>query len=171
MNGQDKGLVIYQKRPLIEHLIDSFSPQVSSFMISANRNISRYQQYGNSVYSDEIGHFSGPLAGIATALKYCETDWLACVPCDAFSIPDNLVQQLYQQAINSNASICIVDDGNRWQPLYAMIHRRSLSSLEDFLFAGNKRVMQWVKSQNPTIADFSKAKELFKNINSLADLH
>ena len=170
MNGQDKGLVIYKNKPLIEHLIDGFSPQVSSCIISANRNIPRYQQYGYPVYSDEIEGFSGPLAGIATALKHCDTDWLACVPCDAFSIPNNLVQQLHSQALSSKSSLCIVDDGNRWQPLYAVIHRQLLNSLEDFLSTGNKRVMQWVKLQHPAVANFSKDKELFKNINSLDDL-
>ena len=170
MNGQDKGLIMYQERPLIEHLIDAFSPQVSSCIISANRNISRYQQYGYPVYSDEIGDYSGPLAGIATALKHCKTDWLACVPCDAFCIPSDLVQQLYEQAVRSNAPLCFVDDGDRWQPLYAVIHRQLLESLEDFIHAGNRRVMQWVKSQTSTRVNFSESKTLFRNINALDDL-
>jgi len=170
MNGQDKGLVLYKDSPLIEHLLGAFSPQVSSCIISANRNITDYQQYGHPVYRDEFGDYAGPLAGIATGLKHCQTDWLACIPCDAFCIPTNLVQHLYQQTIRSNTSIGIVDDGSRWQPLYAVIHKRILSDLEAYLHTGNKRVMQWVKKQNPVIVDFSKNKKLFQNINSFSDL-
>ena len=170
MNGQDKGLLLYQGTPLIEHLLHAFSPQVSSCIISANRNISRYQQYGHPVYRDELGDYSGPLAGIATALQHCQTDWLACVPCDAVSLPNELVQKLYQQTTLSNTLIGIVDDGKRWQPLYAVIHRSLLSSLEEYLQSGNKRVMHWVKSQTPSIVDFSNDRNLFKNINTLKAL-
>lgn len=167
MNGQDKGLVPYQGLPLIEHLLAAFIPQVSSCIISANRNISRYQQYKHPVYRDEFGDYLGPLSGIATALKHCQTDWLACVPCDAFSIPSTLVEQLYQQTAQSNSLLGIADDGSRWQPLYSIIHRSLLHDIKTYLHVGNNRVMHWVKQQSPTVVDFSHDKKLFKNINSL----
>ncbi len=167
MNGQDKGLIIYQGRTLIEHLLDAFSPQVSSLIISANRNQSSYQQYTNRVYSDEIGEYSGPLAGIATALRHCETDWLVCLPCDAVNIPDDFVSRLLQHTQNPATKLCIADDGSRQQPLHAIIHRNLLNDLESYLANGDKRVMQWVKQQKANIVDFSDKPEFFQNINSL----
>ena len=167
MNGQDKGLVTYQDKPLIEHVLQDFMPQIDHCMISANRNIARYQGYGHPVYRDEMGDYAGPLAGIATALRHCETKWLACVPCDAYSLPSNLVQQLLQTAHSSQAKICIANDGQRWQPLYALIHTATLTPLEHYLDTGKRSVMQWVKSQNAAIADCSNEHQHFKNINSL----
>jgi molybdenum cofactor guanylyltransferase len=167
MNGQDKGLIIYQQRPLIEHLLAAFIPQVCHCMISANRNIARYQTYGYPVYRDEIGHYAGPLAGIATALKHCETEWLACVPCDAYSMPTHLVSQLYQTAQHEKRPLCIANDGQRLQPLYAVIHISLLSSLEHYLNNNQQRVMQWVYSENTAIADCSAQYDLFININQL----
>lgn len=171
MNGLDKGLVLYQGHPLITHLLTLFSPQVSSCIISANRNVSRYQQYGHPIYRDSFGDYSGPLSGILTALKHCKTDWLACVPCDALNIPTDLVQQLHEHTTKSNALLGIVDDGERWQPLYSIIHRSLVDNLEEYLHTGNKRVMQWVEEQSPIIVDYSNNRGQFKNINSLDDLH
>jgi len=168
MNGQDKGLIEYQDKPLIEHILHDFIPQIDHCIISANRNISRYQDYGYPVYADEIGDYAGPLAGIATALRHCKTEWLACVPCDAYSLPKNLVQQLYQTiSATPNASLCIANDGQRLQPLYALIHKSNQAALEYYLESGGRRVMHWVKSQKLAVADCSREKKPFKNINSL----
>jgi len=73
MNGQDKGLIEYQGKPLIEYILPDFLAQVDHCIISANRNIPQYQAYGYPVYTDEIGDYAGPLAGIATALRHCST--------------------------------------------------------------------------------------------------
>ena len=170
MNGQDKGLILYQGRPLIEHLLSAFAPQVQSLIISANRNQTHYLQYSNQVYQDEYGDFSGPLAGIATALKHCQTDWLACTPCDAISLPADFVQRLYQQAKQEQALIAIAHDGTRLQPLYALLHRSLLTDLENYLNNNKQRVTQWVMQQNPAITDFSENAGDFRNINCLEDL-
>lgn len=167
MNGQDKGLIQYQSQPLIAHILEDFIPQIDQCIISANRNISRYQDYGYPVYTDEIGDYSGPLAGIATALKHCQSDWLACVPCDAYSLPPHLVQQLYQTALTEQTQVCIANDGQRLQPLYALLHKSTQTALENYLATGKRKVMQWVKSQNLSIADCSRDHKYFKNINSL----
>jgi molybdenum cofactor guanylyltransferase len=168
MNGQDKGLVSVQDKPLIEYVLADFLPQINHCIISANRNITQYQHYGYPVYTDEIGDYAGPLAGIATALRHCNTEYLACVPCDAYSLPKNLVQQLYQTiSTTTNATICIANDGQRLQPLYALIHKSTQAALEHYLELGGRRVMQWLKSQKLAIADCSRENKSFQNINSL----
>ena len=50
MGNQDKGLVMLANRPLIAHVISAFSPQVDSISISANQNISDYQNFGYEVF-------------------------------------------------------------------------------------------------------------------------
>lgn len=53
MGGNDKGLVELTGKAMIEHVIDTLSPQTSSITINANRNQERYSQYG-SVFGDNI---------------------------------------------------------------------------------------------------------------------
>ena len=67
---QDKGLIQYKNKALVEHILQDFIPQIDHCIISANRNIARYQAYGYPVYCDEIGDYAGPLAGILTALRH-----------------------------------------------------------------------------------------------------
>lgn len=173
MGGQDKGLVTYQNKPLIEHVLAAFVPQVSALQISANRNIKRYQQYGYPVWTDDVQHiadFSGPLVGIATALQHCQTDWLACVPCDAVSLPPDLVTRLYDAARQHATPLAIAHDGNRTQPLYALIHRQGLPNLVAYLQAGNQKVMAWMDDYQALHVDFSDQQAAFRNINRTEEL-
>ena len=52
VGGADKGLLKYAGLTLIEHQIEWFKPQVKTLLISANRNISQYQNFGYSVLKD-----------------------------------------------------------------------------------------------------------------------
>ena len=80
MGGVDKGLILLEGRPMISYIIDALKPQVNSIIINANRNISDYDVYGYPVISDEISDYQGPLAGMASGLKYSQTDFIATVP-------------------------------------------------------------------------------------------
>ena len=42
MGGVDKGLVSWQKKPLIEYAIAAIEPQVDQLILSCNRNIEAY---------------------------------------------------------------------------------------------------------------------------------
>ena len=68
MGGQDKGLVKFNNLPLIEHTIEKISPQVGEILISANRNLKVYAQYGLRIVTDTTNEFQGPLAGILAAM-------------------------------------------------------------------------------------------------------
>ena len=62
MKGQDKGLILFNGKPLIEYVIEVFNPQVGKLIINANRNHDKYSQYGFEVISDEYPNYCGPLA-------------------------------------------------------------------------------------------------------------
>ena len=46
MGGLDKGLVPFNNNPLISYAINAVTPHVSEIIISANRNVSQYQEFG-----------------------------------------------------------------------------------------------------------------------------
>ena len=68
MGGQDKGLIEFNGRPLVEHLLAALQPQTGALLITANRNQERYQVYQLPVVNDELTGFQGPLAGFAAAM-------------------------------------------------------------------------------------------------------
>jgi molybdopterin-guanine dinucleotide biosynthesis protein A len=45
MNGQDKGLIQLNQKPLIQSVIKVIENEVGSLLINANRNQKRYQKF------------------------------------------------------------------------------------------------------------------------------
>jgi molybdenum cofactor guanylyltransferase len=170
MGGTDKGLVILEGRPMISYIIDALRPQVDSILINANRNISTYEEYGYEVISDELEDFQGPLAGMASGLRHCKTDYIATVPCDGPVLPANYVDILIQAASQANSPISVGFDGKRLQPVYALIHRELLSDLNEYLGAGERKIDRWYDKHQYAKADFSSNMEMFTNINTAEDL-
>tara|TARA_R110002049_G_scaffold13509_2_gene58521 strand:- start:156695 stop:157285 length:591 start_codon:yes stop_codon:yes gene_type:complete len=170
MGGIDKGLVTLEGRPMISYIIDTLRPQVNSILINANRNISTYEEYGYDVIRDEIEDYQGPLAGMASGLRYCKTDYISTVPCDGPVLPDNYIDILVQAAYQTDAPISVGFDGKRLQPVYALIHRDLLSDLNEYLGAGERKIDRWYDRHPFAKADFSSRTDMFTNINTPEDL-
>ncbi|MFK8027886.1 MAG: molybdenum cofactor guanylyltransferase MobA [Gammaproteobacteria bacterium] len=170
MGGSDKGLVELGGRPMIAYIIDALAPQVGSILINANRNISSYESYGYDVISDELENFQGPLAGMASGLKHCHTDYIVTVPCDGPVLPENYVDILLQAATDANCPISVGFDGDRLQPVYALIHRDLLDDLNEYLASGERKIDRWYDKHNFVKANFSSCKEMFTNINTPEDV-
>lgn len=171
MGGIDKGLVILEGRPMISYIIDALKPQVNSIIINANRNISDYQAYGYPVVSDDISDYQGPLAGMASGLKYCETDFIATVPCDGPLLSEHYITTLLDAALRTKSKISVGFDGVRLQPVYALIHSELLDDLIRFLDAGERKIDLWYQQHQFVKADFSTCAEMFTNINTREDLN
>ena len=166
LGGMDKGLIQLAGRPMIEYVLESLVPQVDSILINANRNQELYNQFGYPVFSDSIGEFSGPLAGIYTALNTAETDLVLTAPCDGPWLPADLTQRLLKQLIAQKADICVAHDGERMQPVFGLFHKRVISDLKAYLEAGDRKFQLWLKQVNLALADFSDIPKAFINVNT-----
>jgi molybdopterin-guanine dinucleotide biosynthesis protein A len=169
LGGCDKGLVMVQGRPLIEHVIAALAPHVSEIVINANRNIALYERYGYPVIADVLPDYPGPLAGMLTGLHHVRGD-IVVVPCDALSLPPDLVIRLWQALIQGKADVSVAHDGVRLQPLYAVLKRQLTASLAWYLRQGKYKVKDWMREQRLAIADFSDAPQGFRNLNTEEDL-
>ena len=170
MGGQDKGLLLVNGKPIIEFIINALRPQVEHILINANRNHERYRQYGYPVIADIMDGYLGPLAGMASGMQAASTDYIVTVPCDSPLIPENLVNELYARLQQAQAKLCVAHDGQRLQPVYALLHRSLLPGLLAYLELGERKVESWCALQKPAVADFSLAPQIFLNINSPEDL-
>lgn len=166
MDGKDKGLIKLADRALIEYVIDAIEPQVETILLNANRNQDKYAIYGYPVISDELADFQGPLAGFLSALNDTTTTHIVTLPCDGPLLPDDLVDRLISACISDDAEIAVAHDGNRMQPVYALIPARLSSSLKAFLDQGGRKIDIWYKKHRIALADFSDCPETFRNINT-----
>ncbi len=167
MGGDDKGLVMLAGKPMIQHVIERISPQVSSLTINANRNALRYSDMGYPVVADQqVGEFPGPLAGMAAGLSVSQSDLVAFVPCDAPLLPLNLVERLKDALIEQNAEIAVAHDGEYWQPVFVLMQRSLLPGLENFLNGDGRKIMHWFQQQKLAKVVFSDDVEAFENVNT-----
>ncbi len=171
MGGKDKALLSLSNKYLIQYSLDILRPQVDKILINANRNHSIYENFGYTVLSDEITGFAGPLAGMATALQSVSTSHILVIPCDSPFLPNDLVERFIETLTLSNADICVAHDGERLQPVFALINKSTLPSLFKYLEDGHHKIDSWYNQQNMATVDFSDRSETFININTPDDLN
>lgn len=169
MGGNDKGLVEFAGRPLIEYVIEVLSPQVGMLMINANRNQDTYAAYGYPVIRDELDDYQGPLAGFYSAMQAAATDYILTVPCDGPLLSSELVPRLTRALSNNGAEIAVAHDGKRMQPVYALLPTRLRNNLKEFLESGDRKIDRWYAWHTIALADCADMPDMFRNINTPAE--
>jgi len=170
MGEHDKGLIALNQAPLIEYALTALQDQVDTILINANRNIERYAGMGYPVIQDHHSGFSGPLAGMASALSVMRTRFLVTVPCDSPLLPLDLVDRLLKGQARADTALAVAHDGTRIQPVFALLERSLLPCLERFLNAGGRRIDQWYAQHRFASVDFSDQPDAFTNVNTPEDL-
>jgi molybdopterin-guanine dinucleotide biosynthesis protein A len=170
VDGQDKGLLLWQGKPLVEHVVDRLEAQVDNLYISCNRNFEQYSQWSDLLIADKRENYQGPLAGIEAASPQIKSDYLIVVACDTPLLPTDLVHRLIQPLISDSGpshQIAYAFDGNRDQYLCAAIHRSCFETLPQFLASGQRAVRHWYKTHNSIAVDLSDEARAFENYNYL----
>ena len=170
VDRRDKGLIEWQEKPLVEHVLHRLATQVGQLLISCNRNIPDYKRYGVPTVLDTRMNFQGPLAGLEAASQVLATEFLIVVACDIPLLPLDLVPRLISPLIGNNADIpelSYAHDGTRGQYLCAAMRRRCLPSLTDYLEQGHRTVHHWYENQKVISVDFSDQKSAFSNFNKM----
>jgi molybdenum cofactor guanylyltransferase len=168
MGGEDKGLLPLAGKPMIAHVIDRLAPQVATLIISANRNLDAYRQFGLPVISDRIPGFGGPLAGLHSALSTIHTDWLISVPCDTPYVPVDYVPRMCTAIDRQPAGV--VHDGTRLQAGFCLLHRDLLPQLTAALDAQEFAVHRFLHKVHAVHVNFSDEADAFRNINTPEEL-
>lgn len=166
MGGRDKGLVEYQGRLLIDHVIERVAPQVDELLISANRNLGEYAQRGYRIVTDALPDFQGPLAGVLAGLRAASHEWVLTVPCDMPHLPDDLAARLL--VATQDNSIVVAEDGARTHPAVMLIHTGLAENLAAYLQDGRRSVHGFQESAGFSTIRFDEA--AMQNINSLDEL-
>lgn len=183
MGGLDKGLQLYQGRPMALSVIETLRPQVSWLGASANRNLADYQALLGSdlVFADDpdLQTDNGPLAGILTGLRHAPGDWLMVCPCDSPRVPTDLVHQLLDVANRQDVDIvtpCTQDqepDGtpcDRPHWVCSLFHKRVYPKLLDQFVKGERKVGRFIQSARWSALSFNDP-SAFANMNTLESLH
>lgn len=185
MGGIDKGLQTFNGKPLVLHALQrlQMGGSIGSVMLNANRNLADYAAFGVPVWPDDLPDYPGPLAGFLIGLQHCTTPYLLTVPCDTPLLPTDLARRLataleIDQADIATAATPETDHNGqrklRPQPVFSLLHRRLLDSLQKFVASGQRQVQAWTAQHKTTLVPFdlpSDHPQAFFNANTLAELH
>jgi molybdenum cofactor guanylyltransferase len=182
MGGVDKGLQTYKGTSLIKHTLLGLQPQVGHLLINANRNLDVYNALGTEfsaeVLTDSLADFPGPLAGFLVGLQHCKTPLLMTVPCDTPRFPADLTSRLAGALVQQHADIAMVSSPDeegilRHQPVFCLMRKELLGSLQTFTSAGGRKIGAWAAQHTLARVDFNQAHDdpkAFYNANTLQDL-
>ncbi len=143
--GADKGWLLFQGRPLIEHVTAALRPQADELLVSANRNTERYAGLGLRVVRDAVG--GGPMAGLCRLMIVARHPWLLCVPCDAPSLPADLAQRFVAVARKQPVDVVVLHDGARAHPTFCLLRVSLAGDAARYLASGESSLMRWQERQ------------------------
>ncbi|MBV1877252.1 MAG: molybdenum cofactor guanylyltransferase [Pseudomonadales bacterium] len=164
----DKGLVLLNNKPLVEHVLDRIQPQVDEIILSCNQNKQVYQKFGLPLVSDQYPGDTGPLAGILSAANIITSPLCFITACDMPYLPNNLIEKLATQ-LDEHAAITVSVEG-QLQPLASVIRTRELATITAFLNSGQRSIKKWLTSINTKVITIDAEDTAFKNINYLDQL-
>jgi molybdenum cofactor guanylyltransferase len=166
MGGEDKGLISYRGKPLVQHVVERITPQVDDIVLSANRNPDRYKNFSDCVVADINQDYAGPLAGIASCLPHCVHEQVLVIAGDMPLLPADLVERLATAMTNHQIAVACCEQRSQ---LAFILKRDLLESINQSLHCGDYRLMRWVESHNPCHVQYDNCND-FANINSRDDL-
>jgi len=170
MGGVDKGLQPFRGKPMVAHVIERLAPQVDELLINANRNPDDYARFGHRVIADEIPGFAGPLAGFERGLAHASGELVATVPCDSPFLPADLIARLRTQLESADAELAVARTGDQPHPVFTLMRRDVLPSLQRFLGSGQRKIDRWYGELRVAEVAFDDEADAFLNINTRDEL-
>jgi len=164
--GEDKGLVLLDKTPMVKYVIDVVQLFVKKTILITNNK--EYNIFGIPTYCDKIKN-KGPLAGVYTGLYYSKTDINIVLSCDTPYINTALLTFLLNQ--HKTHEVTIPQQKNTVHPLIGIYSKRCLYQLKEMLDCNQLKMMKALKTLNLNVVDASEFDEkLFTNINTKSDI-
>lgn len=164
----EKGLVLYQNKAFIEHIIEAVLPISSNIQLITNGNDYDYLKY---ITVKDIIIDKGPIGGIYTALANSNSEFNLILSCDIPLISTEIVLELIEKH-NSNFDITVFEDANRIHPLIGIYSKNCLPILKQAIGENNLKMMHLLSKSNHQIIYVEENKsKLFKNINSITELN
>lgn len=167
--GEDKGLLPWRGRRLIEHVIERVQPQVDTLYISCNRNRDVYAALAPITSADSRTGYQGPLAGLEAASSLLRHEMVLVVPCDMPLLPLDLATRLAPPLRdNPRLQVSYAKSPSGHQYLCALIRTSSLHSIVTFLDSGRRAVREWYQEVGAIPVCIEENEGQFLNVNDIA---
>jgi molybdopterin-guanine dinucleotide biosynthesis protein A len=165
--GTDKGLLLLNGKPMIQHVIDTVLPLTSSISIVSNNE--EYKTFGFPVVSDLIKD-KGPVVGIYTALSDSTTETNLILSCDTPFVSLKLIRKLIENS--SSVDVCIPSFKGRIHPLIGVYKKNNTTVFKNCLESDILKLMIVNQKLNTLIVNMEELHDEseFTNLNTKTDL-
>ncbi|KEA64532.1 Molybdopterin-guanine dinucleotide biosynthesis protein MobA [Marinobacterium lacunae] len=162
--GEDKGLLEYQGRALVEFSIQALQPFCDPLFINCNRNQDRYARYGLPLLSDPDDSHPGPLRALAQLLPHLPDKDLITLPCDTPGVRSEHIQQLIDGSRSQPGHWIYAAAAGRDHPLHAILPASLIPELTALVAdTGETRLMRALAQLPSVRVDIDDAFDL--NLN------
>ncbi|NOX84892.1 MAG: molybdenum cofactor guanylyltransferase [Chlorobi bacterium] len=171
--GEEKGLALFNGRPLVSYAIDILKPICSKLLVSANNYRKEYSKYGFEVVEDQIKDI-GPMGGLYACIKRSTTRYNLVLSCDTPFVSSALFEYLLDYIENFQAAVPVHDNG-MMEPLCAVYTTNAIWSLQLTIEKRNYKLMDFLKQISYKQIEIRNdlpffSDDLFVNINTKKDL-
>jgi molybdopterin-guanine dinucleotide biosynthesis protein A len=164
----EKGLVLYQNKTFIDHIIAAVLPISENIQLITNTIEYDYLKY--DIIKDVILD-KGPIGGIYSALVNSKTELNLILSCDIPLISTEILLELIHKH-NDNFDVSVFVDDHRTHPLIGMYSKKIIPIIEKSIEANDLKMMNLLsKVKHLLIPVANEQSKLFKNINSMAELN
>jgi len=164
----EKGLVLYQNKPFIAHIIEAVLPISDNIQLITNTVDYDYLAYKKV---KDIVADKGPLGGIYSALVDSDSEINLILSCDIPLISTEILRELIEKH-TSNFDVSVFEDTNRIHPLIGVYSKKTLPVLKEAIDGNDLKMMRFISNVKHQLIPITEAKRhLFKNINSVAELN
>lgn len=165
----DKGFVLIDGKPMIQHILDTLKKVSDNVIIIANDD--KYKTLGFPCYADIIPD-CGPIGGIYTGLVHTDSRKNLILSCDIPLVSAAFLTQLISKVATED--VLVPEHNGKTEPLCAVYDKRCMEVLKERIENGELKMMDALLQLNTVYFKMDSnewnAVHLFTNINTPDEL-
>jgi molybdopterin-guanine dinucleotide biosynthesis protein A len=140
--GQDKALMPFLGRPLIQRVVDRLAPIADEMIVTTN-SPDDYHFLGLPLFPD-LRPGRGALGGLYTALSSATREAVAVVACDMPFASASLIEAANRLLVEEEADVVIPNSGDGLEPLHAVYRCKTcIPAIEAAIDADQWKLISW----------------------------
>ncbi|MET3025768.1 molybdenum cofactor guanylyltransferase [Flavobacterium sp. UW10123] len=163
----EKGLVLFQEKPFIEHIIQAILPITNHIKLITTSKEYDYLDYEK--IPDLIAE-KGPMGGVYTALSHSETEFNLILSCDIPLISTELLQELISKH-TTEAGITVFASESKTHPLIGIYSKEIVPIIKNAIDSNELRMMDLLAKVPHQIISIEESENYhLTNVNSPDEL-
>lgn len=165
--GQDKSLLPFAGRRLIEHILDQLAPVVDEVVIGSN-DAAKYACTGHRVVPDQVPG-QGPLMGIVSCVAAARHSRVFVVACDIPRLPEAMIRDMLRRARRADVVVPRTAEG-RYESTMAVYGKAIVPVAQKLLAEGRRKIADLFREPSLTTDTITlPAGDWYRNINTPDD--